>query len=80
MEKQNVTLAIPKEILHKAKLIAVERRTSLSGLMTQLLSEVVAREDRYANAHKRHLAWLEHGADLGTGGTANWTREDLHER
>ncbi len=48
--------------------------------MTQLLSDVVAQEDRYAEALKRHLVWLEHGADLGAGGVANWTREDLLER
>ena len=80
MEKQNVTLSVPKVILRKAKLIALENQTSLSGMMTELLAEMVAREDSYAHAHRHHLGWLEHAADLGTGGTAHWTREDIHER
>jgi len=80
MQSQNVTLALPKDILRKAKLIAVERDTSLSGLLTQALEDIVAKEDEYVNARARHLAWLSHGAELGTRGTATWRREDLHER
>jgi hypothetical protein len=80
METQNVTLAIPKPILRKAKLIAVERQISLSGLLTQLIADLVERSDQYAEARQRHLAWLEHGADLGTHGVITWTREELHER
>ena len=80
METQNITLAIPKPILRKAKLIAVERQTSLSGLLTQLIADLVAREDQYAIAHKRNLELLEQGFDLGTNGVISWRREDLHER
>jgi hypothetical protein len=80
METQNVTLAIPKPILRKAKLLAVEQQTSLSGLMTQLLTDLVEQSDRYAEARARHLAWLRYGANLGTHGVISWTREDLHER
>ena len=36
METQNITLAIPKDVLHKARQAAVARHTSLSGLLTQL--------------------------------------------
>ncbi|SHF72137.1 hypothetical protein SAMN02745218_02952 [Desulfofundulus australicus DSM 11792] len=37
MEYQNVTLSLPKEVLRRAKHIAIERGTSLSGLLTHLL-------------------------------------------
>jgi hypothetical protein len=80
METQNITLALPKELIYKAKRVALERRTSVSGLLTQALTEIVAREDSYAGARQRHLDWLEHGADLGTNGKIGWQREDLHER
>lgn len=80
MDTQNVTLAIPKEVLHKAKEIAVARRTSLSGLLTQLILDEVQHEVLYQNACDRQLALLERGLDFGTGGVADWTREDLHER
>ena len=80
METQNVTLVVPKQILREAKLLAVKRQTSLSALMTQLLSDMVAEENGYASALKRHMTFLDKGVDLGTRGTIDWTREDVHER
>ena len=80
METQNITLVLPKELLDKIKRVARERRTSVSALLLQALAEIVAREDRYASSRQRHLAWLEHGADLGTNGKIDWRREELHER
>ena len=80
METQNITLSLPKELLREAKLLAVERQTSISGLLKEFLTEAVAQEDRYANARSRHLEALRQGADLGTRGRIGWTREDLHER
>ena len=80
METQNITLSLPKELVRKAKLLAVERQTSISALLKALLSEAVAQEDRYVVARSRHLETLRHGADLGTGGAIRWSREGLHER
>jgi hypothetical protein len=80
MTTQNVTLAVPKEILRKAKLIAVQRRTSLSGLLTRALEDVVAREESYRKARTRHGIIMKKGLDLGTKGKASWSREDLHAR
>jgi len=80
METQNVTLVVPKQILREAKLLAVKRQTSLSALLTQLLSDMVAEENGYASALKRHVTYLDRGVDLGTSGTIHWTRENVHER
>ncbi|MCO6449965.1 MAG: hypothetical protein J5I90_04180 [Caldilineales bacterium] len=80
MTTQNITLAIPKEILRKAKRIALERNTSLSGLLTETLVEITQQEDAYNRARKKHLALLEEGFDLGTHGEADWDREELHDR
>jgi hypothetical protein len=80
METQNITLALPKDVLRKAKLMAVERGTSLSGLLTRVLVEMVAQEDHYMRAKSRFLDRLDHPLDLGTGGHAHWSREELHER
>jgi len=77
---QNVTLAIPKDILLKAKILAVKKNTSLSGLLTQTLAEIVSREEGYEQARQRSLAMLKNGFDLGTQGDIPWTREELHER
>ena len=81
MEKtQNVTLALPKNILRKAKILAVQRNTSLSGLLTQTLVEIVSRQDDYNQARQHNLAMLKEGFDLGTQGQKSWIRKELHER
>jgi len=77
---RNVTLSLPVKVLRQVKRIAMRRQTSVSKLLAQALEELAAREDDYARARVRHLAWLEHGADLGTRGQITWSRESLHER
>jgi hypothetical protein len=79
-ERQNVTLSIPKDVLRKAKVEAVRRNTSLSGLLTQLVTDAVERQDEYEIAMQRQLSWLRKGLDLGNNGRITWTREELHER
>ncbi len=77
---QNVTLAIPKDILRKAKILAVQKNTSLSGLLTQTLVDLVTRQEEYDQARQRNLALLDSGFDMGTQGKIPWKRDDLHER
>ena len=77
---QNVTLAIPKDILRKAKILAVQKNTSLSGLLTQTLTDLVAHQEAYEQARQRNLILLKSGFDLGTQGNIAWNREDLHDR
>jgi hypothetical protein len=77
---QNVTLVIPKDILRKAKILAVQKNTSLSGLLTQTLAEIVSHEESYTQARLRSLELLKNGLNLGTEGNATWKREELHER
>jgi hypothetical protein len=80
MEMQNITLSVPKEILYKAKRVALEKHTSLSGLLTQALTEIVESTETYDLARRRQTALLERGFNLGTGGAVGWTREELHAR
>jgi hypothetical protein len=81
MEKvQNITLAIPKDILRKAKILAVQKNTSLSGLLTQTLADLVAEQEAYDQARQRNVTLLEKGFDLGTQGKIPWKRDELHER
>jgi hypothetical protein len=77
---QNITLAIPKPVLRRVKILAVERQSSVSALLTGFLEEIVEREDAYAAARDRALARLGRPVSLGTGGKAPWTRDSLHER
>jgi hypothetical protein len=77
---QNVTLAIPKDILRKAKILAVQKNTSLSGLLAQTLTDLVAHQEAYEQARQRNLRLLKNGFDLNTQGQIPWKREELHER
>ena len=80
METQNITLSIPKDILLKVRLLAAKRNTSVSGLLTRALEELVRHEDGYLHARQRHLRRLDQGRDLGTEGQTATPREELHER
>jgi predicted transcriptional regulator len=80
METQNVTLALPKDLLLKAKRLALERNTSLSRLLTQAIAETVAQDEVYTAAQRSHQSQLEQGFDLGTDGAVGWSRESLHKR
>jgi hypothetical protein len=80
MDRQNVTLSLPKETLRKAKVLAAERQTSLSALLTEALEEIVAKSDLYEIARQRQLVLMEKGFEFDLDETVTWNRNDLHER
>jgi len=77
---QNVTLALPKEVLTRVKVLAAERGTSISALLAGLLATEVDRDAAFSRARRRGLAALERPADLGTRGRRAASRDELHER
>ncbi|HLA78100.1 MAG TPA: hypothetical protein VJU18_11025 [Vicinamibacteria bacterium] len=52
-DSRNVTLALPKTLLHQVKVLAAERHTSVSRLLITALEDVVGREEGYARARRR---------------------------
>ncbi len=78
--KQNVTLALPADKVRRLKVLAAERGSSISRMLTEALDEILDRESGYEAARRRSLAGLEQGWDLGTHGRITWTRDELHER
>ena len=76
--KANVTLTIDAELLREARILAAEEGTSVSGLLRNLLEELVRRRRAYDAARRRALARLRTGYDL------QWTpprsRDEVHER
>jgi len=80
MERRNITLSLPEEVLRKARHLAVERRRSLSGLLADYMERIVDEDRKVAAAAGRMERRLKKGANLGTRGRASWTRDDLHER
>ncbi len=79
-DTQNITLAIPKDVLRKAKILAIQKNTSLSALLSKTLEDLVAHQEAYEQARQRNLALLKNGYNLGTAGKTGWKRENLHER
>lgn len=80
MEKQNVTLSLPKTLIKKAKRLAVEEEKSFNELVRQCLEQRLTASTGYAKARARQLKLLDSGFDLGTGGKVATTREEIHER
>lgn len=80
MEKQNITLSLPKELLLKVKHIAIDKNTSVSGLLTQTLKEIILRDESYRKARDRQIYMMENGFTMGVAEEKSWKREDLYDR
>jgi predicted transcriptional regulator len=79
-EVRNITLALPRSLLRKVKILAAERETSVSRLLAETLQEIVERDDAYERAYARWREDMKHLRNLGTNGKITWTRDELHER
>ena len=80
MERQNITLSVPKELLKKAKILAAQTDRSLSQLVRESLEEKVTEATGYGRAKARQLKLLKKGINLGTDGDISVSREELYER
>ena len=77
-EKRNITLRLSKQTIHKARILAAQRSTSISGLLTSQIEKLAEKEDDYERAMDRAMARMEKGFDLG--GVHIMDRDALHER
>lgn len=77
-EKQNITLRLSKETIHKARILAAKRSTSISGLLTSQIEELAKSEDDYERAMDRAFARMKKGFHMG--GVHKLDRDSLHER
>ncbi|MCK9417967.1 MAG: DUF6364 family protein [Nitrospirae bacterium] len=80
MERQNVTLSLPKALLKKAKAFAAKKDKSLSMLLKESLEDKIGEATGYNKARERQLGVLQRGLDLGTKGRISISREELHAR
>ena len=80
MEKQNVTLSLPRDLLKDAKIVAIKKDTSLSKLLVQALEDIVVQYHGYEEARDAHIRILKKGFNMGTNGDITVTREEIHER
>jgi hypothetical protein len=75
--KRNLTVQLDEEIIQAAKELAARRGTSVSGLVTQKLRELVEEHIRYEEAKQRALEAMRNAEP---GGGRDWKREDLSAR
>jgi hypothetical protein len=77
MARRNLTLQLDEDVIRRAKVVAAKRGTSVSGLVTRQLEEIVQRDTRYEEARQMALAALARSVHRGG---RQWTREDLHDQ
>jgi predicted transcriptional regulator len=77
---QNVTVALPRTLLRRLKVVAAKRETSISALLAASLEEIVRREGEYESRAARLVGRAREGYDMGTGGRLRVRRDELHER
>lgn len=77
MERRNLTVQLDETVIRQAKVLAAKRGTSVSGLVAQELTRLVAEDERYEAAWRRARRAM--GDATGRGGR-RWSREDLHQR
>ncbi len=80
MQKRNVTLSLPADLLKKAKAVAASQEKSLSRLMTESLQEIIVSSTGYREAMDRQLRLMKKGLALGLKDRRIVSRDELHER
>jgi hypothetical protein len=75
---QNITLRLDKELIRKAKVLAAQQGTSVSGLLTRQIEQLISEAEAYETASRHALTLLERGFHLG--GKIPCPREQWHDR
>ena len=77
----NITLSLPNDLVKRVRKIAIDRDTTLTGLVREYLMEV-ARLDSKAGRKRREHEALERSFEQFqlSIGKKTWKRQDLHER
>ena len=63
--KQNITLSLDRQVLKKARILAVRRETSVSGLIAQEIESLVGQEEAYERAERQARELLGKGFSSG---------------
>ena len=79
---KNITVSVPDEVYHKARVRAAELRTSVSALVRKQLEELASQEsqfERLKRLEKETIREIRAGG-CGLESSENLTREALHDR
>jgi hypothetical protein len=77
-QKQNVTVSLSVQTVHKAKVLAAKRSTSISALVAEQIESLANEDDAYELAAPAAIALMQQGFHMGGGPKVS--REELHER
>ena len=80
MERQNITLALPKDVIRRVKALAASEDKSISQFLRETLEKKLKDESSFRSARRRQITLLRDGFNLGTKGKMKATRETLHDR
>jgi len=72
-----ITLTLDDDLIHRVKRLAVHRNCSVSALLREELSRLVAKDEAYETAKRAALERLERGAHLGGGPLPS--RDEIHD-
>lgn len=77
----NITLSLDEKLVKELRKIAIDRDTTLTGMVRDYLEEVAA-ENSTTGKKRRQREALEHTFERQQfhAGERNWTRADLHAR
>ena len=75
----NLTLSIDANLLKKARMIAIEKDTTVNALVREYLTELVERESSESIDIANRLRAIYERTTVPIG-KITWSREDLHER
>jgi hypothetical protein len=79
VNSRNLTLTLPADLVRRAKVIAAQRDTSVSALVTAYLEQLARDDDDYEDLWRRERAIMEKGLRMRVG-EITWTRDDAHDR
>ncbi len=77
-KRRNLTIQLDEEIIARARVIAAQRGTSISGLVRTQIEQLVLGKDDYERARQRALYYLEH-PPFRLGGK-RLTRDEIYDR
>jgi hypothetical protein len=79
MTTKNITLSMPEELVRRAKVLAAQRDTSVSGLVARLLEQLVGDVRDYDDVAAQERRVMQEGIGLRVG-EITWSRDEVHER
>ena len=75
----NVTLSIDKNLLKRARIVALKHDTTVNAMIRNFLEKEVSKHEKSSNTTIEALEKLFSKTQVSVG-KITWTREELHER